>query len=124
MAQDPDEIQREIDQTREELAQTLDSIAVKVSPKRAAARGKAKLSETVAEATEQVKDATAAAKSTVDAKLNRDDSGGGGVDHTTDVGDGNVYVGGGRELRKDRIALAAGVVGALAAFVVWRRRRA
>jgi hypothetical protein len=124
VAQDPDAIQREIDQTREELAQTLDAIAGKVSPKRAAARGKARVSESVAEATEQVKEAAGSAKQTVDAKLNRDDAGGAHVAQTPDAGDGHLYLSGGRELRKDRVAVAAGVVAALAVFLVWRRRRA
>jgi hypothetical protein len=38
VAQDPDELQQEIERTREELAQTFDAIADKVSPKRAVSR--------------------------------------------------------------------------------------
>ena len=38
VAQDPDELQAEIERTREELAQTFDAIAEKVSPKRAVSR--------------------------------------------------------------------------------------
>lgn len=36
---DPDQLQREIEQTRAQLADTLDQIADRVSPKRAASRG-------------------------------------------------------------------------------------
>lgn len=39
MADDPDDIQRDIERTRAELARTVDEIAERVSPRRAAHRG-------------------------------------------------------------------------------------
>lgn len=124
MAQDPDAIQREIERTRAELAATFEAIVDKASPKRVVGRG-----------VDRVKDQLAAAVGTVNAKLGRSDdsseadspergarSGSGPLLALRGAGAGRLSVGG-RELRKDRVAIAASAVAVLGWLLLRRRGR-
>jgi flavin-binding protein dodecin len=93
VAKDPDALAREIEATRAGLAETIDAIAEKVSPRRATERTVARVKEKVADLRGQVQSA-------------------GGATYQVR-----------RQLRTDRVALAAGTLTATAVVVVVVRRR-
>lgn len=119
-AQDPAAIQREIDRTREELAHTLDAIAARVSPKRQLDRGKAKVTEALEQGRAKAKDAGDGVRSGVEAR--RSGSPSGSMEVYDDGRGGQLYYSSGRELRTDRVAIAAAVLLVLGVVVVRRRR--
>lgn len=125
--QSPEEIQREIDQARAELAETLDAIVGKVDPRRALDRGKSKALESkrqAQQAVEQGKQQALGAAEQVRGKVDAARSSSGGSGGATPgsplgPGEGQLYYSTGRELRKDRVALAVAAL----AVVVWLVRR-
>ena len=122
MAQDPDVIQREIDRTRQELARTLDAIAYKVSPRKHLDRGKAKAKGALEQGKTKAVETGQNVRHQVEAR--RNGSGSSSQVQTSDDGrGGQLYYSSGRELRTDRVAMAAAAVVALLAYTVRRRRR-
>jgi hypothetical protein len=98
---DPQEIQREIEETRAELARTIDALADRMSPRRAAVRGAQRL------------------RSGVQSVWLHEASPDGQAPAGTAV---RVYQSE-LVLRKERVAIAVGAVVAVTALVVLLRRR-
>lgn len=117
--QDPDALAREIEQTRVELAETIDLIADRVSPRRAAGRGVAKLRSAVgALGGGGGGRAGSAPPPASPAQIREIASSGHGAANT---GTSSYAVR--RNLRLDRVVLAAGLAAGVAAAVIWLRRR-
>jgi hypothetical protein len=113
VARKPDEIVAEIEATRAELADTIDAIADRISPRRAAARG------------------AQAVKAQVTAVRGRTDSAGDPDSHQDPAGPAGLpsrSPGAGQStlpalLNDPKVVAVAGIVGAVIALLVLRRRR-
>ena len=130
----PDQIQREIEQTRAELADTIDAIADRISPRRAASRGAHAVKQGVTsvlnghggsngQTPAAVLDAPPSAAAHAHEGRHRAvraiAAGEGGSAWT---GTGSYEVS--RSLRVDRVLLAVGAAAAVAgAVILWRNRR-
>lgn len=113
-AQDPEGLERQIEETRAELARTIDSIADRVAPKNVARRGVAMVKEQAEHVVETV---TGAVSGVVRGDSRR-------VDPESGIAD-DVVSTDYRRLPIPPAVLIGGAVGiaALTAFVVIRRRR-
>lgn len=131
----PDQIQREIEQTRAELADTIDAIADRISPRRAATRGAQAVKQSVSsvlnghggngQAPAAVLDAPSAAAAGHAREAGRHRA----VRSIAEGSGGSAWTGTGsyavsRRLRVDRVLIAVGAAAAVAgAVVLWRSRR-
>ena len=127
----PDQIQREIEQTRAELADTIDEIADRISPRRAVARGASSVKAQVSSVfggsngsgPAAVIDADPAVAGKTDSQARTR-----AIENVAREGGGAAYAGTSnyavtRSLRTDRVLLAAGVAAAaVGALILWRSR--
>jgi hypothetical protein len=97
VARKPDEIVAEIEATRAELADTIDAIASRISPRRAASKAKAQVSGAVGSAA-------------------------GAASHAVDSAESAVPQAARSAFNDPKILAVAGVVGAVVALLIFRRR--
>jgi hypothetical protein len=97
VARKPDQIVAEIEATRAELADTIDAIASRINPRRAASKAKAQVAGAVSSAT-------------------------GTASLDTGAADSALPPGAGSPLNDPKILAVAGVVGAVIALLIFRRR--
>jgi hypothetical protein len=106
VARKPDEIVAEIEATRAELADTIDAIASRINPRKAASRAKAQVSGAASTAVGAASDAGSGAASAVS-------------DAVPATGPATAR----SPFNDPKVLAVAGVVGAVIALLVFRRRR-